>query len=88
MSAPITDLAPGVAAMLIAHWRTAPVWQKLAYINELNDTLKLLATSDLRQRYPQENQTQLQRRLATRWLGVELAQRIYGPEPDGYDATN
>ncbi|MFV9503427.1 MAG: hypothetical protein AB4911_02560, partial [Oscillochloridaceae bacterium umkhey_bin13] len=73
------DCSPTTTALLIDHWRTTPPWQKLNAINELNEALKLLALSDLRRRYPTASEAQLQRRLATRWLGTELADRVYGP---------
>lgn len=79
MASPLTDHTPAVSAMLTQHWRETPVWQKLAYVNELNQTLQTLATSDLRRRYPSESGAQVQRRLAARWLGAELAERVYGP---------
>jgi hypothetical protein len=63
MSAPTTHVSPEIAAMLVEHWRTTPTWQKLAYVNELNATLQLLAISDLRRRYPHESEAQVQRRL-------------------------
>jgi hypothetical protein len=82
-----SDVSPATAALLVDHWRTAPPWQKLAYVHELNETLKLLALSDLRRRHPTESEAQLQRRLATRWLGAELAERVYGPITEGADAA-
>jgi hypothetical protein len=77
-----------MVSMMVEHWRTTPTWQKLAYVNELNATLQLLAISDLRRRYPSESEAQLQRRLATRWLGTELANRVYGPIPEDVDAAH
>ena len=82
------DVSPTITSMLIDHWRTAPAWQKLAYVNELNATLQALALSDLRRRHPTESEAQLQRRLATRWLGHELADRVYGPLPEDADAAH
>jgi hypothetical protein len=88
MAWPVSDASPNVTSMMVAHWRETPLWQKLAYVNELNQTLKTLATSDLRRCYPMESEAQLQRRLAVRWLGVELADRIYGPINEEADATH
>ena len=79
MSFNLPDVDPRTTTMLIEHWRTTPVWQKLAYVDELNEILKTIALSDLRRRHPTESYAQLQRRLAARWLGTELAERIYGP---------
>lgn len=87
MSSPMSDVTPEVAALLAQHWRTTPVWQKLADVHELNETLKTLALSDLRRRYPRASEAQLQRRLAERWLGAELAVRVYGALPEDEHAA-
>ena len=84
----MTDVSPAIESMLIEHWRTTPAWQKLAYVNELNATLQALALSDLRRRYPAESDARLQRRLAARWLGAALADRVYGPIREDADATH
>jgi hypothetical protein len=83
----MSDLAPDIASLLAEHWRTTPVWQKLTEMHELNETLKMLALSDLRRRYPRASEAQLQRRLAERWLGTELALRVYGPLSEDEHAT-
>ena len=88
MDSPISDLTPDTAALLTDHWRTTPVWQKLADVHELNETLKILALSDLRRRYPRASESQLQRRLAERWLGADLATRVYGPILEEDHAAN
>jgi hypothetical protein len=41
--------------------------------------MKLLARAGLRQRYPQADETELQRHLADLLLGPVLAERVYGP---------
>lgn len=82
------DVSPHVMKLMIEHWRTTPTWQKLASINELNSSLQALALSDLRRRYPTESDTQLQRRLAARWLGAELADRVYGPIAEQTDVAD
>lgn len=88
MTSMITDVSPTISSVLIEHWRTTPVWQKLAYVNELNATLQTLALSDLRHRHPTESDAQLQRRLAARWLGSDLADRVYGPISEHGDAAD
>lgn len=74
----MNDPTPPIDRRIIEYWRTAPPWQKLKAIDELNETLKLLALSDLRRRYPHASESELQRRLAERWLGKEVAARVYG----------
>lgn len=88
MTSPISDIAPDVAALLVEHWRATPVWQKLNAVHELNETLKVLALSDLRRRYPRAADADLQRHLAARWLGPALTLRLYGPLPEHADAAN
>lgn len=88
MDSPISDLAPDTAALLTDHWRTTPVWRKLADVHELNEALKILALSDLRRRFPHASEAQLQRRLAERWLGADLAMRVYGPILEDEHAAN
>ena len=42
------DVSPAVASLIITYWRETPIWQKLSYVNELNETVRILALSDLR----------------------------------------
>lgn len=88
MATPGSDRSLATTALLIDHWRTTPPWQKLNAIHELNESLKLLALSDLRRRHPTESEAQLQRRLAARWLGADLADRVYGPIAEGTNAAH
>lgn len=87
MAAQLTDVDPAIAALQVEHWRTTPAWQKLAYVDELNQTLRLLGLSDLRRQYPHASEAQLQRRLAARWLGEALAERVYGPISEDANAA-
>lgn len=73
------DTSPEVEALLIARLRQMPGWQKLAMVEELNQTVRLLVLGGLRQRHPQATPAQLQRLLADALLGPELAQKVYGP---------
>jgi hypothetical protein len=47
-------------------------------LGEMNKTVKTLALSGLRSRYPDENPSMLRRRLADLILGPELAAQVYG----------
>ena len=47
-------------------------------VDQLNQTVKLLMLSGLRQRYPHENEARINRRLAGLLLGEELASKVYG----------
>lgn len=45
---------------------------------QLNETVRVLALSGLRSRYPRANEAELRRRLADLLLGKELADKVYG----------
>lgn len=75
---PLSDTHPRVERMQIELMRQAPVWRKLAFLGQMNQTIKELALSGLRQRHPQAGESEL-RRLADLILGPQLAERVYGP---------
>lgn len=68
--------------MLIRLLRQAPTWRKLEMVDQLNQSVKMLALAGLRQRYPGDREDQLRRRLANLMLGDELALKVYGPLPE------
>ena len=47
-------------------------------VSEMNQTVRTLMLSGLRQRFPHGTDAELRRRLADLWLGEELAARVYG----------
>jgi hypothetical protein len=59
--------------------RQAPAWRKLEMVGQMNQTLRTLALSGLRQRHPSATQDELRRRLADLLLGLALAAQVYGP---------
>ncbi len=65
--------------MLIRLLRQASPWRKLEMVDQLNQSVMLLAMAGLRQRYPHDNEECLRRRLADLLLGEELALKVYGP---------
>jgi len=81
MSALFPDTRPDAEAVLIRLLREAPPWRKLEMVDQLNQTVKLLALAGLRQRYPTENDALLHRRLAGLLLGEDLAGKVYGVIP-------
>ncbi len=81
MTALFSDTAPEAEAVLIRLLRQAPSWRKLEMVDQLNQSVKLLALVGLRQRYPNDGEDQLRRRLADLLLGAELALKVYGPLP-------
>jgi hypothetical protein len=82
MSALFPDTRPEAEAVLIRLLREAPPWRKLEMVDQLSQSVKLLALSGLKTRYPYENEALLRRRLAGLLLGEELARKVYGCLPD------
>jgi hypothetical protein len=82
MTALFPDTAPEAEAVLIRLLRQAPTWRKLEMVDQLNQSVKMLALAGLRQRYPNDREDQLRRRLANLMLGDELALKVYGPLPE------
>jgi hypothetical protein len=60
--------------------RTSPV-RKLVLLGLMNLTVKTLALSGLKTRFPEDTPEMLRRRLADLILGPELALKVYGPFP-------
>ena len=73
-----TDTRPDAERVQIELMRQAPSWRKLELLGQLNQTVRLLAVSGLRQRYPDATDRELRRRLADLLLGAEMAARVYG----------
>ena len=79
MSALFPDTRPEAEQVLIDLLRQAPTWRKLEMVDQMNQAVRTLALSGLRQRYPRSTPEELRRRLADLLLGPELAARVYGP---------
>jgi len=79
MSVLFPDTSPEAEQVLISLLRQAPAWRKLEMVGQMNQTVRTLALSGLRHRYPQATPEELRRRLADLLLGAELATRVYGP---------
>lgn len=75
------DTSPEAEAILNELSRQAPVWRKFRALGQLNAMAKALALSDLRDKHPRGTEAELQRLLADRILGKELAALIYGAYP-------
>ena len=72
------DTMPNIEHIRIERLRQMPSWRKLALMAEMSQTVRTLALSGLRQRFPDDTPAQRQRRLADLLLGEELAARVYG----------
>lgn len=73
-----TDTAPSVECMQLKFFREAPAWRKLEMAGELRKTMLLFVRSELEERYPNASRSQIQRLLAERIYGTELATKVYG----------
>jgi len=81
------DTSPGVERMLIDLLRKASPARKFEMISSAVCASRQLALSGLKMRFPGEALPRLRRRLASVWLGDDLAEKAYGPmlpdEPAG-----
>ena len=75
----ISDTRPEIAALQRRLLRQVGPARKLAMLGEMNQTVKVLALSGLRSRYPTESPEMLRRLLADLVLGPDLARLAYGP---------
>jgi hypothetical protein len=78
MTSLYSDTHPKMEALQIRLWRDASPARKMEMMASLNASLKTIALSGLRQRYPRANESELHRRLAGLILGEELANKVYG----------
>lgn len=77
MSALSSDTNPKIEQMQIEFIRRMPAWKKFAMVDGLNETVKTLAMSGIRERHPNATPQQVRRMLAELMLGTELAQKVY-----------
>lgn len=78
MSILSSDTHPKAEQIQLEIIRRMPSWKKFAMVDDLNETVKVLAISGIKQRYPNATLEQIQRMLAELMLGPELAQKVYG----------
>jgi len=82
MSTLFPDTQPKAERVQIELLRRASPWRKLEMVGQMNQTVRTLALSGLRQRYPHATPEELRRRLADLLLGPMLAARVYGPSTE------
>jgi len=78
MTALYSDTHPKMEALQIELIRRMPAWKKISIMDGLNETVKTIAISGIKQRHPNAAPAQIQRMLAELMLGAELAQKVYG----------
>ena len=76
-----SDTNPKTERVQIELLRRAPAWRKIQMVSQLNETVRTLALSGLRQRHPDASPQVLRRLLADLMLGESLAEKVYGPIP-------
>lgn len=86
MKTVLPDTSADAEEVLVTLLRRAPVWKRLKMVGDLNQSLRALATADLRRCYPEATEKELKRRLAARLLHREEVIAAYGwdPEVEGY----
>ena len=72
------DTNPKAEQIQIEIIKRLPAWRKAAALDDLNETVRVLAASGLKQRHPEATPEQLWRLLADLLLGTELAGKVYG----------
>ena len=77
MSVLSSDTHPKMEALQIEILRRMPAWKKISVVDGLNETVKTLAVSGIKQRHPNAAPEQIQRMLADLMLGPELARKVY-----------
>ena len=77
MSLLSSDTHPKMEALQIELIRRMPTWRKIAIVDGLNEAVKTLAISGIKQRHPSATPEQVQRMLAVLMLGEDLARKVY-----------
>jgi len=77
MSGLYSDTDPRIEQLQIEIIRRMPAWKKFALVGDLNEMVKTLAVSGIRQRHPDATPQQIHRMLAEMMLGRELAHTVY-----------
>lgn len=77
MAALYSDTHPKMEALQIQLIRRMPMWKKFAMVASLNQTVKTLAISGIKQRHPTATAEQVHRMFVELTLGKELARKVY-----------
>ena len=78
MSPLYSDTHPKIEQMQIEFIRRMPTWRKMSMVDGLNEAVKNLALTGIKQRNPSATPEQIHRMLADMLLGEELARKVYG----------
>jgi hypothetical protein len=72
-----SDTHPKMEALQIQFIQRMPSWKKMSMVDDLNETVKSLAISGIKQRRPEATPEEIRRMLAELILGAELARKVY-----------
>lgn len=72
-----SDTHPKIEQMQIEFIRRMPSWKKFSIVDGLNQAVKTLAITGIKQRNPNATPEQIHRMLADLMLGEELARKVY-----------
>ena len=77
MTSYYSDTHPKIEKMQVEFIRCMPSWKKFSIVDGLNETVKTLAITGIKQRNPNATPEQIHRMLAELMLGAELARKVY-----------
>ena len=77
MTSLYSDTHPEMEALQIEIIQRMPAWKKIAIVDSLNQTIRTLAVSGIKERHPEATPEQVHRMLVDLILGAELAQEVY-----------
>ena len=77
MSVLSSDTHPKIEQIQIELIQRMTTWKKFAIVDGLNETVKTLAVSGIKQRHPNATPQQVHRMLADLMLGADLARKVY-----------
>lgn len=72
-----SDTDPKLEELQLQIIRRMPAWKKLAIVDDLNQTIRSLAISGIKQQHPDATLAEVHRMLAGLMLGEELAIKVY-----------
>ena len=72
------DTHPKIERMLIEAVRQMSIAEKFRHIEELNQSLELLALADVQRRFPEADAYECRLRIASRRVPAELMKKAFG----------
>jgi hypothetical protein len=85
MSTELTDTHPAVAERVIEGYRRMTPAEKLACVEELNETVLQFAAARISREHPGIGERELRLRLAALWLDRETMVRAFGWDPRDHE---